>query len=151
MQRKLPPTAKSSITNAAALFVAKDLRPLTVVSREGFQELAAALANIEANFGSINPKEVLQSNIKVARHAATHYESLKSAVIEELATIDAVGVTCDLWEHESTKTPYLTVTAQYLKAGPLSDAFFKQRKRMPKNKRSHCTKLRWFLKNSPFT
>jgi len=80
MQRKLPPTAKSSITNAAALFVAKDLRPFTVVSREGFQELAAALANIEANFGSINPTEVLPSNKTVARHAATQYQSLKSHI-----------------------------------------------------------------------
>jgi hypothetical protein len=117
MQRKLPPTAKSSIADAAALFVAKNLRPFTVVSGEGFRELAAALINIGANFGSINPTEVLPSNKTVARHATTQYQSLKAAVIEELATVNAVGVTCDHWEHESTKTPYLTVTAQYLKDG----------------------------------
>jgi hypothetical protein len=46
MQRKLPPTVKSSIADAAALFVAKDLRPFTIVSSEGFKELAAALINI---------------------------------------------------------------------------------------------------------
>ena len=57
---------------------------------------------------------MLPSGRTVSRHVENVVSSEKAALVKQLAGIKRFGVTTDGWTHETTTTPYITVTLHYI-------------------------------------
>lgn len=76
----------------------------------GFAELATKLIAIGAKYGNVPASNVLPSGRTVSRHVDDVVTSKKAALKKELAEIGRFGVMTDMWTHEASTTPYITVT-----------------------------------------
>ncbi|RWS21423.1 zinc finger BED domain-containing protein 1-like protein [Leptotrombidium deliense] len=109
--------AKKTIAEAAALFVAKDLRPFTVVEGEGFLTLAETLIAVGNKLGPVRASEVMPKRQCVTDAVKARRLRVEAAVKAQLQCVNGFGVTHDQWEHESVKTTYMAVTVQYVTVG----------------------------------
>jgi len=80
----------------------------------GFRELASQLIAMGAKYGNMPVDEVLPSARTVSRHLATVAEAQKRNLKSKLSDIKRLAVTADMWTHESTTTPYITITVHYV-------------------------------------
>jgi hypothetical protein len=110
---------KSELADSIALCVAKDLRPINMIEGQGFRDLAQKLVNIGSRYPNISINDLMPSMKTIRNHISIVYESIKTKLVERLSNIECLGITSDHWEHESTKTNYLSITAQYLKDSEL--------------------------------
>ncbi len=80
----------------------------------GFKQLANTLIEIGAKYGKIDAAALLPCGRTVSRHLTNAADAERATLKEELAQVTRFGVTTDLWTHEATQTPYITVTVQYV-------------------------------------
>ncbi len=95
----LPVARKKAITDKIVRFICKDMRPIRVVSGEGFQELMAEL----------EPRYNIPSRATISAHIVQLYDTTR----ENLKTIfknEALALTTDGWTSLATHA-YVTVTA----------------------------------------
>jgi len=59
-QKQLPSSALQQISDQAVKFVAKDIRPFSVTSGDGFLSFAQTLIDIGATHGKFDIREVLK-------------------------------------------------------------------------------------------
>jgi len=102
------------VTECIVRFCARDIRPFNVVEGEGFKDLADKLIHLGAKYGDIPASEVLPSGRTLSRHVDDICSKERDALKSTLLGIDRFGVTTDLWTHEDTSTPYITVTIHYI-------------------------------------
>ena len=106
---------KSVLADSIALCVAKDLRLIHMISCEGFQQMAQQFINIGSKYPNITVNDVMPSESTVRNHLKSIYNELKDKVMKELFNIESIGITCDHWVHDCSKTNYLSITVQYIK------------------------------------
>ena len=101
--RACSPQRAAAITDRIAEFVARDLRPLSIVDGAGFRQLVNYL----------EPGYKIPSRTHVTSICRKKFISLKEELLATLATVPYVAVTTDIWTSRSTQA-YITVTAHYL-------------------------------------
>uniref|UniRef100_A0A8C5MWL9 BED-type domain-containing protein n=1 Tax=Leptobrachium leishanense TaxID=445787 RepID=A0A8C5MWL9_9ANUR len=102
----LPPNSKKGkkITKAVAAFIAKDLRPYSVVDNLGFRHLMKTL----------EPRYKLPScNHFTENFIPALYNEAKAQVIASMSQAGQVALTCDAWTSVTTDS-YITFTAHYI-------------------------------------
>ncbi len=98
---------------------ATNIRPFAIVEGQGFSNLATHFVNLGAKYGSnIDPDGMLPSARSVSRHignvALTERQKLIAMLAIEADHEAIFGVTTDMWTHEQTTTPYITVTLHFI-------------------------------------
>ncbi|XP_053569082.1 zinc finger BED domain-containing protein 4-like [Bombina bombina] len=106
MLSTLPPNSEKGkrITKAVATFIAKDLRPYSVLENLGFRNL---LKTLEPRY-KIPSRNHLTENVIPAL-----YHETKAQVIASMSQASRVAITCDSWTSVTTES-YVTVTAHYV-------------------------------------
>ncbi|XP_053565459.1 embryonic protein UVS.2-like isoform X2 [Bombina bombina] len=106
MLSTLPPNSEKGkrITKAVATFIAKDLRPYSVVENLGFRNL---LKTLEPRY-KIPSRNHLTENVIPAL-----YHETKAQVIASMSQASRVALMCDSWTSVTTES-YVTVTAHYV-------------------------------------
>ncbi|XP_044151342.1 E3 SUMO-protein ligase ZBED1-like [Bufo gargarizans] len=106
LQSTLPPNSEKvkRITKAVAAFIAKDLRPYSVVENSGFRYL---LKTIEPRY-KIPSRSHFTENVIPAL-----YHETKAKIIASMSQASRVAITCDSWTSVTTES-YVTITAHYV-------------------------------------
>ncbi|XP_040278276.1 E3 SUMO-protein ligase ZBED1-like [Bufo bufo] len=106
LQSTLPPNSEKvkRITKAVAAFIAKDLRPYSVVENSGFRYL---LKTIEPRYKIPSRSHFTENVIP-----ALYYET-KAKIIASMSQASRVAITCDSWTSVTTES-YVTITAHYV-------------------------------------
>ncbi|ROL46082.1 Zinc finger BED domain-containing protein 4 [Anabarilius grahami] len=97
---KLPPNSEKAkrITRSVAGFIAKDLRPYSVVENQGFRTMLQVL----------EPRYTLPSRRYFSETAVPAlYSECKDHILESLSNTDRVAITCDAWTSITTES-YVT-------------------------------------------
>ena len=91
-------------------------RPFSIVEGQGFKKLADKFIEIGAKYGKVEAADLMPVATTVSRHLGGLYDKEKGDLeIEiEMTNVQSVGVTCDLWTHDSTNASYITVTVHYV-------------------------------------
>jgi len=113
-RRHLTTSDRLDVTESIVRFCARDIRPFNIVEGEGFRDLAHKLIHLGAKYGDIPASEVLPSGRTLSRHVDDMCSKERDSLKRTLVGIDRFGVTTDLWTHEDTSTPYITVTIHYI-------------------------------------
>ncbi|XP_077314545.1 E3 SUMO-protein ligase ZBED1-like [Lithobates pipiens] len=102
----LPPNSENGkrITKAVATFIAKDLRPYSVVDNTGFHYL---LKTIEPRY-KIPSRSHFTENVIPAL-----YHETKAQIITSMSQASRAAITCDSWTSVTTES-YVTITAHYV-------------------------------------
>jgi hypothetical protein len=74
----------------------------------------AKAVSIGAKYGNIDISQDLPVATTVARHLTSVATSRRQVLTAELRAVPRLAVTTDMWTHEGTSTPYITVTVHYL-------------------------------------
>ncbi|KAF3856034.1 hypothetical protein F7725_016757 [Dissostichus mawsoni] len=101
-----PPNSEKAkkITQSVAAFIAKDLRPYSVVENAGFRHLLKTL----------EPRYKLPSRSHFTENVIPAlYNGTKAQVMASMIQAKRVAITCDAWTSVATES-YLTVTAHYI-------------------------------------
>lgn len=123
--RKVSNADKEEFINVCTQWVVEDCRPFSAVSGNGFKNLAQALINIGAKYGShtdiINliPDPTTISNriqIKAEERKIEIKKEVEEAVVNEIASI-----TTDLWTDNFVKRNFLCVTFHFMKESCLKN------------------------------
>ncbi|XP_039607958.1 E3 SUMO-protein ligase ZBED1-like [Polypterus senegalus] len=94
----------SSITGAISKFIAKDLRPYSVIENDGFRELIHTL----------EPKYVMPYRQHFSEKCIPRlFEQVKDSVKEDLDTAEGFAISTDRWTSLSTDS-YVTVTCHFI-------------------------------------
>ncbi|XP_073681633.1 E3 SUMO-protein ligase ZBED1-like [Garra rufa] len=103
---KLPPNSEKAkrITRSVAGFIAKDLRPYSVVDNQGFRTMLQVL---EPRYSVPSRRYFSDTAIPAL------YRETKAQILESLCNTDRVAITCDAWTSISTDS-YVTITAHYI-------------------------------------
>ncbi|XP_040209394.1 E3 SUMO-protein ligase ZBED1-like [Rana temporaria] len=106
LQSTFPPNSEKvkRITKAVAAFIAKDLRPYSVVENSGFRYL---LKTIEPRY-KIPSRSHFTENVIPAL-----YHETKAKIIASMSQASRVAITCDSWTSVTTES-YVTITAHYV-------------------------------------
>ena len=110
-RRQLTPTDRAAVSECIVRFCARDIN---VVEGQGFKEVAQKLIHLGAKYGDIQASDVLPSGRTLSRHVGDIVTKERDALKSKLIGIDRFGVTTDMWTHEDTSTPYITVTIHYI-------------------------------------
>lgn len=102
----LPPNSERGkrITQAVSAFIAKDLRPYSVVENIGFRHL---LKTLEPRYKLPSRSHFTEKTIPAL------YRETKAQVMDSMSKASRVAITCDSWTSVATDS-YLTVTAHYI-------------------------------------
>uniref|UniRef100_A0A672FGU6 BED-type domain-containing protein n=1 Tax=Salarias fasciatus TaxID=181472 RepID=A0A672FGU6_SALFA len=92
------------ITRSIACFIAKDLRPYSVVENEGF---ICMLQTLEPRYAIPSRKFLSETAVPQL------YEETKRKVASDLAKTTRVALTCDAWTSRATQS-YVTFTVHYI-------------------------------------
>ena len=111
---KIDVKTKYELSDKIVMCVAKDLRPINMISGAGFKLMAQEFIKIGSRFPNISITEVLPSTTTVSNHLKTVYLKLKENVKIILSKSNDFGITCDHWNHDSTKINFMCTTVQYL-------------------------------------
>ena len=101
--RKYSPQHTAAITNRIAEFMARDLRPLSVVDGDGFKQLVNYL----------EPGYKVPSRTHVTNTCHKKLDSIKEKLLATLATGQYIAVTTDIWTSRATQA-YITVTVHFV-------------------------------------
>ena len=103
--RKCSPQCAADITDRIAEFVARNLRPLSVVDSAGFKQLVNYL----------EPGYKVPSRSHVTSICCKKFDVMKEQLLATvtLATVQYVAVTTDIWTSRATQA-YITVTVHFL-------------------------------------
>ncbi|XP_033971454.1 zinc finger BED domain-containing protein 1-like [Trematomus bernacchii] len=101
-----PPNSEKAkkITQSVAAFIAKDLRPYSVVENTGFRHL---LKTLEPRYKLPSCSHFTENVIPAL------YNGTKAQVMASMIQAKRVAITCDAWTSVATES-YLTVTAHYI-------------------------------------
>lgn len=102
----LPPNSVRGqrITRAVASFIAKDIRPFSVVENPGFRHLLTTL----------EPRYKLPSRSHFSEKVIPElYLETKAQVMASMRQAHRVAITCDSWTSVATES-YVTITAHYI-------------------------------------
>lgn len=109
-----------NITTAIGMFIAKDLRPYSVVENEGFRNLLTV----------IDPRYEVPSRTHFATSVLPKmYHTVKDKVVSDLKTATAISLTTDGWTSLATEG-YNTVTAHYIDGGWKMQSYTLQTRKM---------------------
>lgn len=106
MKNKLPRSGNraTAITKSIGVFIAKDMRPYSVVENKGFQHMINVL----------EPRYDLPSRVYFSEKVIPKlYEEVKAEVESDLKNAEFVALTSDGWTSRSTES-YITVTAHFI-------------------------------------
>ena len=102
MFRKCSPQCAADITDRIAEFVARNLRPLSVVDSAGFKQLVNYL----------EPGYKVPSHSHITSICRMKFDAMKEQLLATLATVQYVAVTTDIWTSRATQA-YITVTSHF--------------------------------------
>jgi len=85
-----------------------------IVDGEGFKIVAEKLIHMGAKYGNIPASELLPSAWTLSRHIDYMCCKERDSLIRALTETDRFGVTTDMWTHEDTSTPHITVMLHYI-------------------------------------
>ena len=105
MVRKCSPERAATITKLIAEFVARDLRPLSVVSGDGFRQL----------LNTIEPGYQVPSHTHITKICRQIFQTTKEELRKTLEGQPHVALTTDIWTSRATQA-YLTITAHFITA-----------------------------------
>lgn len=119
---------KDKLTESAAKFVSKDLRPLGVVEGEGLIDFAHSLWNLGAKYGHASKEDVSKSipsansvRNKIRNDAKVKKDVMKSILSQVCERSPFLAVTCDVWQDNYRRISYLGVTIHFSVNGKLCD------------------------------
>ena len=88
--------------------------PFTAVEGEGFRKVIAKAVSLGAKYGNIEIEQDLPAAVTVARHLTNIAISRRTVLTAELSNVPRLAITTDMWTHEGTSTPYITLTVHYI-------------------------------------
>ena len=119
--KNCPPARSNKITMLVAEFVARDMRPISTVDGNGFQQLLCYM----------EPGYKLPSRPFLTNTCHKLYCSLKEKLLEVMASPELyVAVTSDLWTSRAIES-YITVTAHFINSEWKLENKVLQTKEMP--------------------
>jgi hypothetical protein len=93
-----------AITKAIGYFIASDMRPYSVVQKEGFKHLVSTL----------EPRYTLPSRTFFSETVIPDmYKKVKARVVSDLEKATAISITTDSWTSRATES-YVAVTAHFI-------------------------------------
>uniref|UniRef100_A0A1A8H4B8 BED-type domain-containing protein n=1 Tax=Nothobranchius korthausae TaxID=1143690 RepID=A0A1A8H4B8_9TELE len=102
----IPPNSEKGkkITQAVGAFIAKDLRPYSVVENPGFKHMLKTL----------EPRYKVPARSHFAEQVIPAlYDETKAKILTSMSKANLVAITCDSWTSVATES-YITVTAHYM-------------------------------------
>ena len=103
MRLTLSEKRKREITEQIADFVALDMRPVNIVSGEGFKQLVKFL----------EPGYRVPKQDTVMHSITSKYNTIKDLVLRKIKSCTAVSFTTDMWTYNQMEG-YMTVTAHFI-------------------------------------
>lgn len=102
---KLPSSSKRAreITDSIVKWVARDLRPMSIVSDQGFLNL----------MDICEPKYTVPHRLTIENHMVKLYDTKRTILVEELKQAPSVNLTTDCWTSFATDA-YITITSHWL-------------------------------------
>ena len=88
--------------------------PFVTVEGEGFRKVIAKAVWIGSKYGNIDIEEDLPVATTVARHLGGIATSHRQILATELRKVPRIAITSDMWTHEGTNAPYITITAHFI-------------------------------------
>jgi hypothetical protein len=73
----LPKAAKDLVTSSCVNFVCKDMRPFSVVSGDGFLEVAQSLINVGVRYGQVKASDVIPHRTTISRQVDLRAKAIK--------------------------------------------------------------------------
>lgn len=107
---------KKYMTTKIVGFCAKDVRPMEIVSGEGFKSLAQHFVRVGATLGNIDISTILPHPTTISRHVADlKKESLKKLfpIIENAIVNGECSSTTDMWTDDYKKNHFQVMTVHY--------------------------------------
>ena len=129
LKNKLPRSGNraTAITKSIGVFIAKDMRPYSVVENKGFQHMINVL----------EPRYDLPSRVHFSEKVIPKlYEEVKAEVESDLKSAEFVALTSDGWTSRSTES-YITVTAHFIQEWNIKNYVLQTRRMDEKNMRAH--------------
>lgn len=116
LQSKTKSNLKRTLTSKIVEFCGKDVRPMEVISGDGFKNLAQCLVEIGAKHGNIDVKTILPHPTTVSRHII----DVKNALHEELFSMirnamlnSECSATTDMWTDDFKKNSFISMTVHF--------------------------------------
>jgi hypothetical protein len=97
---------KSDLIKFIVLFIARDMRPISIINGHGFRQLTQHLLSIGSKNPNIPLNNILPTNKTISNNIPHIYDVIKTNVINELQDINAIGMSCDHWKHDKTHKLY---------------------------------------------
>ncbi|KAI1281202.1 hypothetical protein HDE_13321 [Halotydeus destructor] len=110
----LPAAAKAKLADLIAVWCALDLRPFTVASGDGFTKVATELVRIGALYSNFDVPQLLPSDRTVKRRLTDLATQARNILKNTLEQVRGVSIGIDHWDHDTKKTAFLTITAQWI-------------------------------------
>lgn len=104
---------KKLVTQKIVQFCAKDVRPMDIISGEGFKNLAQHLVSL---YGNIDISTILPHATTISRHIAeVKAETLKRVfpIIENAMKNGECSASTDMWTEYYKKNSFITMTVHY--------------------------------------
>jgi len=107
---------KSKFVELCVNFCAKDIRPFTVVSEEGFKDVAQELIRIGSVYGNVPVNDVLPNPTTVSRNICKTADQVRNKISANILPFVQSGrcaATTDMWT-DLKQTAYLSLTLHYV-------------------------------------
>lgn len=94
---------KRALTQTIVEFCSKDIRPMEIISGEGFVRLIQHVASIAATYGNINMSTILPSPTTISRNMAKVKNDLHQKlfpIIEKVMENGECSATTDMWTED---------------------------------------------------
>ena len=96
------------------MMCARDIQPFSIIEGEGFRGFVETILSIGAKHGNVSVDDVLPNARIVSCHLHTATERMRDELKNTLMKEDWFAVKTDLWTHEQTTTPYITLMVHYI-------------------------------------
>lgn len=107
---------KKDLTTKIVEFCAKDVRPMEIISGQGFTNLAQFLIELGATHGNIVISTILPHPTTVSRHVADvkkDWHAKLFPVLKKAVANDECSSTSDMWTDKYKINPFLVMTAHF--------------------------------------
>lgn len=114
----VPAQAKSDVIKAFVDLCCQDLRPMDIVSGDGFHSVAQCFINIGARYGCVDAKSLLPHRQTICDRAKETTKEKKEVLAVDInkALDCGIAITTDMWTDEFNKRSYTAFTAHYINA-----------------------------------
>lgn len=107
---------KKALTEKLVEFCGKDVRPMEIVSGDGFKNLAQFLISVGAEHGNVDVSTIFPHPTTISRHIADVKKNVHEKIFPTIRNAilnSECSATTDMWTDDFKKTSFLTMTVHF--------------------------------------